>query len=84
LDTGATDANLIRKEIVFPNGNRAQAAAVSADTPAASILRVRGIKQPKALILIVGGSGNLDKALIPRLLQLFGRGIARAAGARAV
>jgi hypothetical protein len=36
-------------------------------------------ESPKAVILIIGGADNLDEKVSSRLLQLFGRGIARAA-----
>ncbi|MFQ5793679.1 MAG: DUF4231 domain-containing protein [Candidatus Bipolaricaulia bacterium] len=68
-----------KKEILFPNGNRAQLVAPPAETSAANILHVLGIEQPKALLMIVGGAAGLDEELKSRLVQLFSRGIARAA-----
>lgn len=70
---------LSRKEICFLNGNRAYLLAAPDCTPAERILKALDIKQPKALFLIVGGAAGLDESLKPRLVQLFGRGIARAA-----
>jgi len=68
-----------RKEIVFSNGNRARLVTPAAGTPAASVLKALEIEQPKALIMIAGGAGGMDEALRPRLVELFSRGIARAA-----
>lgn len=74
-----------KKEILFLNGNRAQLVAPPAGTKAADILETLGIQQPKAVIIVIGGAGGLDKdmesneELRSRLIQLFSRGIARAA-----
>lgn len=68
-----------KKAIIFPNGNRAQLVTPPAGTKAADILDALGIEQPKALVMISGGAAELDEALKPRLVQLFSRGIARAA-----
>ena len=68
-----------KKEICFPNCNRAYRLAAPVGTPAEHILKALDIKQPKALFLIVGGAAGLDESLKPRLVQFFGRGIARAA-----
>lgn len=70
---------IIKKEITFPNGNRSQSVTVSADAPPDEILSSLGIKQPNALILILGGASGLDESLKPRLLALFSRSIACAA-----
>ncbi len=48
-------------------------------TPAADILKALDIPAPKALILLIGGATGLEKALVPRLLELFSRNIARIA-----
>jgi SLOG in TRPM, prokaryote len=65
--------------VLFPNGNRALLLAPPAGMKAADILHMLGIAQPKALILVVGGTADLDAAVQPRLVQLCSRGIARAA-----
>ena len=70
---------LNKKEICFPNCNRAYLLSAPDCTPAEHILKALDIKQPKALFLIVGGAAGLDESLKPRLVQFFGRGIARAA-----
>jgi hypothetical protein len=70
---------ITKKEIPFPNGNRAQSATVSAYAPPDEILSSLEIKQPKALVLILGGAAGLDESLKPRLLALFSRSIARVA-----
>ncbi len=70
-----------KQEITFPNGHKAQLVAPPLGTPAAEILKSLDIPAPKALILLIGGASDLDKALVPRLLQLFSRHIARIAAA---
>ena len=82
MDTQQTDHNPGKKEILFPNGNRARLVAPPAGTPAASILKALDIEQPKALIMLVGGAAGLDESLRPRLVQLFSRGIAHAVADR--
>lgn len=79
MDTQQTDHKPGKKEILFPNGNRAQLVAPTAGAPPAFILKELNIKQPKALIIVVGGAAGLDEALKPHLVQLFSRGIACAA-----
>ncbi len=79
MDTSPNQQEKGKKEIIFSNGNRAQLVAPLAGTNAADILNALGIEQPKALIMITGGAAGLDEALKSRLVQLFSRGIARAA-----
>src|SRR5262249_44366892 len=38
-----------------------------------------GVASGKAVVLILGGAAAIDSSVVPRLTQLFGRGIARAA-----
>jgi hypothetical protein len=82
VDTQQTGHNQGKREVLFPNGNRAQLVAPPAGTPAASILKALDIGQPKAVIILVGGAAGLDESLKPRLVQLFSRGIARAVADR--
>jgi hypothetical protein len=73
-------ANIIKKEtITFANNNEANAVFPLATSKAEDIVKTLDLKQYKAVILILGGASDVDQALIPRLTQLFGRGIARAA-----
>ena len=65
--------------IRFPNGNEAVAVSPPAATKAAEILNALAIPPYKAVILIIGGADSVDEKLKPRLIQLFSRGIARAA-----
>lgn len=70
----------IRKEaILFPNNQRATAIFPAADASPTDILAALDLKPHKTLILIIGGAEGVDEKLKPRLIQLFGRGIARAA-----
>ncbi len=69
-----------RKSIPLRSDHPAVAVFPSADSQAEEIAKALGIEETyKAVILVLGGAADLDKALIPRLTQLFGRGIARAA-----
>jgi hypothetical protein len=74
-----------KKEILFPNGNRAQLVTAPAGAEAADIPKTLGLEPPEALIIVVGGAATLDDAiksdevLKSCLTQLFSRGIARAA-----
>lgn len=75
-----TPAGATRKETIrFPNNNDALAIFPAATDKAEDIVTALEVKPYKAVILIVGGADNLDGSLIPKLTQLFGRGIARAA-----
>lgn len=70
----------IKKEFLnFSNKRRATAVFPTADATAADILEALDLKPHKTVILIMGGADNIDDKLRPRLIQLFGRGIARAA-----
>jgi hypothetical protein len=70
----------IRKEsILFPNNKRAVAVFPAADAKGADIIAALDLQPHKTVILIMGGADNIDDKLKPRLIQLFGRGIARAA-----
>ncbi len=68
-----------KHEIIFPNGNKAQIIAPTLGTKAEEILRSLNINQPKAVLLLAGGAGTFEEILHSRLIQLFSRGIARAA-----
>ncbi|MCP4697483.1 MAG: DUF4231 domain-containing protein [Gammaproteobacteria bacterium] len=67
------------REITFANNNTAQLIHVSAKAKPNDCLGKLHLSPPKALIITVGGSKGFDEGLKPRLLQLFSRGIARAA-----
>ncbi len=70
----------IRKEtILFPNKNKAVAIFPSPDTKAEDIVAALDLEPQRTVILIIGGADGIDEKLTPRLIQLFGRGIARAA-----
>jgi hypothetical protein len=86
MDTQPTNQTLSAQEIPFPNGNRAHmVVAPPAGSDVSGILRALDIQPPSALIIISGGADGLDTAmqdnpeLRSRLIQLFSRGIARAA-----
>lgn len=70
-----------KKEIHFPNGNTALSAKVVANTPAVDILHTLGIHQPKALLLLVGETSELDDSsddsAKAHLMHLCNLGVAR-------
>ncbi len=66
-------------EVHFPNGNRAQMVTSPPGTPAIDLLHALDIRQPKALIMIVGGASNMSEQLYPNLVQLFAHGVAHVA-----
>jgi hypothetical protein len=67
------------KDVVFANGNKARLVTPHAGATPYDILKSLGLESPKAVILIIGGAGLLDDKFVPRLEQLFSRGVARAA-----
>ena len=80
-------AAITTKTIVFDNNREAKAIFPSAGAADAEIVAALGIFPPhpgkpqptKPLILIIGGADSIDEKVSSRLIQLFGRGIARAA-----
>ena len=73
-------SDTIKKETIrFPNHNAATFILPSAQSQAEDIVDALALPAYNALILIIGGADNIDKELIPKLTQLFSRGIARAA-----
>lgn len=78
-----TDSSTVFQEIEFPNGNRAKMLVVSDGANATEIVQALGLDKSKALIVLLGGAKGLDDTndaeLKSRLVQLFTRGIARAA-----
>jgi hypothetical protein len=71
--------NTMKQTVTFPNDNKA---VVVSSSTAASILAALDLAPSKAVILVLGGAAAIDAAVVPRLTQLFGRGIARAAADR--
>ncbi len=74
-----TTADDVKKEITFPNGNRATLVEATVGQDPEEILRALGLEQPKALLMIAGGADSLGEDVAVRLRQLFSRGVARAA-----
>jgi hypothetical protein len=68
-----------KQEIIFANGNKAVAVSCSPNESAEVIASALAIQSSTAVILILGGAADVDTKLVPRLTQLFSRGIARAA-----
>ncbi len=73
-------SSIEKKSIPLRRDHPAVAVLPSADSKAEEIVTALGVEKAyKAVILVLGGAADLDQKLIPRLTQLFGRGIARAA-----
>jgi hypothetical protein len=67
------------ESIAFPNNRTAIAVFPDASAQAQDIIAALGIKGYKSVLLLLGGADSLDPQLKPKLTQLFGRGVARAA-----
>jgi len=66
------------QRITFENGRAATAVLPAANAGAADIIQALNLKDPKAVLLLIGGADSVADNLKPKLTQLFGRGIARA------
>ncbi|HEV2825992.1 MAG TPA: DUF4231 domain-containing protein [Pyrinomonadaceae bacterium] len=67
------------ENIAFENSREALAVFPPPKTSAGEIIKALNLNVHKAVLLIIGGADNLQDELKPKLTQLFGRGIARAA-----
>jgi hypothetical protein len=67
------------QDIVFANNRSAKAALADAGAQAPDIIAALGIKSFQAVLLLIGGADSIAPQLEPKLIQLFGRGVARAA-----
>jgi hypothetical protein len=67
------------QSINFENNRAATAVFPPANAKAEEIIAALGLADYKAVLLVIGGADSIDDKLKPRLTQLFGRGIARAA-----
>ena len=65
--------------ITFENNRTAKAVFPSAGDKPGNIVDALNLADHKAVLLVIGGADNIADSLKPRLTQLFGRGIARAA-----
>ena len=70
---------LTTQSIGFENNRAATAVFPPANAKAEDIIGALGITGHKAVLLVIGAADSIDDTLKPRLTQLFGRGIARAA-----
>jgi len=74
-----TTSTSLAKEILFHNGNTTLFVTAAANAPALDVLNALKIQQPKALMIIIGGAGELDNSLNARLKFLCNLGIASVA-----
>lgn len=68
-----------KETIAFHNYNEAEAVFPPVKAKPEEIITALGINPHKPVITIIGGAASIDESLTPRLIQLFSRGIARAA-----
>lgn len=68
-----------KKTIGFENNRSATAVFPPATATGQEIVEALGIKPHQAVLVLIGGADSVDEKLKPLLIQLFGRGIARAA-----
>src|SRR5262245_42670276 len=68
---------LERSSIPFPN-QRARIVFASADDVPGAIVRALEIRSYRAVMLVLGSARDIDQAVVPKLTQLFVRGVARA------
>ncbi len=71
--------SITTESIVFANNRTATAALPDAGAQAHDIISALGIKDQRAVLLLIGGANSIEPELQPKLTQLFGRGVARAA-----
>src|ERR1043166_6797824 len=67
------------QDIVFANSRTAKAAFPEAGARPQDIIAALGIKTDRAVLLLIGGANSVNPGLEPKLIQLFGGGVARAA-----
>jgi hypothetical protein len=67
------------KQIIFTNGDVAQAVLPAKSENCGEILQALSIPQPKALLIVIGGANNLDDSSKAFLSPLFSNGIAATA-----
>jgi TRPM family ion channel/pYEATS domain-containing protein involved in immunity len=70
------------RSLTFPNGRTARLVEVAANTPTRLILESLSLTAPRPVIAIIGGAGELDERVKPRLAKLFSRAVARVAVSR--
>jgi hypothetical protein len=70
---------ITKKPIVFENNRAANAVFPPASATGPEIVAALEIGSAKAVLLIIGGADSIDENVSSKLIQLFGRGIARAA-----
>ena len=64
--------------ITFDNNRAATAVFPKPSSRAAEIIEALHLKDPKGVLLLIGAAASVADSLKPKLIQLFGRGIARA------
>ncbi len=67
------------QDILFPNANKARLLLSPAEAEASAIAAALQLPPFETVLLVIGGADNLAAAALPRLTQLVGRGLVRAA-----
>jgi hypothetical protein len=70
---------LTAQQIRFPNKNMATLITPPSGTKVETMIAALGLKPANGVLLMVGGSAELEAGIEARLVQLFSRGLARAA-----
>jgi hypothetical protein len=74
-----SQADIASKQIHFSNKHKATVIEPPPDAVIAEIMSALGLEQPDGVLLMVGGSMLPDEEVASKLIQLFSRGLARAA-----
>jgi hypothetical protein len=76
VDKQPEENNIGYKEIKFVNGNSAKLVTTGEHDLSEEIVEQLNLKDPKSIILNIGGAGNLNEADDFRLINLFSRAVA--------
>jgi hypothetical protein len=79
IQTEPVHAEIIPDEITFTNGRKARLVIARPGVPTSDLLSKLGLKDVEAVICLSGSADSLADEVKPHLLQLFSRGIVRAA-----
>ncbi|MCB0210312.1 MAG: hypothetical protein KDJ52_13325, partial [Anaerolineae bacterium] len=73
------ETSLTPRRITFPNKNSAVVVTPPPQAEASEILAALNLENPSAVLVVVGDTQGLDETAHAQLVQLFSRGVARAA-----
>lgn len=73
------DDTITKETVQFSNGNTATIILPSPKDKAEIIVDALALPDYKAVIVVIGGADSIDDKIVPKLIQMFNRDIARAA-----